>query len=102
MRSRLKYSKVFSPFTLAVSTRLYRTAMAFAPLEDSIKTKFFRPRVNGRIACSAQLLSIGMLPSVEIRRITGLWFCEVDVSFLKMKFGVNIHKITKLVMKIHE
>ena len=41
MRSRLKYSKVFSLFALTVSTRLYMTALAFAPLEDSIKTKFF-------------------------------------------------------------
>ena len=50
---RLKYPKVFSPFALAVSTRLYRTVLDFAPLEDSIKTKIFLPRVNGRIACSA-------------------------------------------------
>ena len=31
-------------FAFAVSTRLYRIALAFAPLEDSIMTK-----VNGRI-----------------------------------------------------
>lgn len=35
-----------------VSTRRYRIALAFAPLEDSIITKFFRPMVKGRIACS--------------------------------------------------
>lgn len=51
--SRLKYSKVFIMFAFAVSTRLYRIALAFAPLEDSISTKFFRPIVKGRIACSA-------------------------------------------------
>lgn len=28
-------------------------ALAFAPLEDSIITKFLRPMVKGRIACSA-------------------------------------------------
>ena len=51
--SRLKYSKIFIIFAFAVSTRLYRIALAFAPLEDSIITKFFRPMVKGRIACSA-------------------------------------------------
>lgn len=29
-----------------VSTRRYRIALAFAPLEDSIITKFFRPMVK--------------------------------------------------------
>ena len=48
-----KNSKVFIMFAFAVSTRLYRIALAFAPLEDSIITKFFRPMVKGRIACSA-------------------------------------------------
>ena len=42
MSSRLKYSKVFIMFAFAVSTRLYRIALAFAPLEDSISTKFLR------------------------------------------------------------
>lgn len=51
--SRLKYSKVFIMFAFDVSTRLYRIALAFAPLEDSIITKFFRPMVKGRIAYSA-------------------------------------------------
>lgn len=37
--SRLKYSKVFIVFAFAVSTRLYRIALAFAPLEDSISTR---------------------------------------------------------------
>lgn len=40
-------------FAFAVSTRLYRIALAFAPVEDSIITKFLRPMVKGRIACSA-------------------------------------------------
>ena len=31
----------------------HRMALAFAPLEDSISTKFFLAMVNGRIACSA-------------------------------------------------
>ncbi len=40
-------------FALVVSARLYKTALAFAPLSDSMITKFFRPIVNGQIACSA-------------------------------------------------
>lgn len=47
---RLKYSNVFNPFAFAVCTKLYRMALVFALLEDSIRTKFFRPIVNGRIA----------------------------------------------------
>jgi len=45
---RLKYSKMFIMFAFAVSTRLYRIALAFAPLEDSISTKFLQPMVKGR------------------------------------------------------
>ena len=59
--SRLKYSKVFIMFAFAVSTRLYRIALAFAPLEDSIITKFFRPMVKGRIACSAVYTDIRII-----------------------------------------
>ncbi|MFQ7687708.1 MAG: hypothetical protein ACLRJY_14815 [Anaerobutyricum soehngenii] len=49
----MKYSEVLIMFTFAVSTRLYRIALAFAPLEDSILAKFLRPIVKGRIAYSA-------------------------------------------------
>ncbi|WP_373253974.1 hypothetical protein [Blautia obeum] len=48
----MKYSKVFAMLAFVVSTRRYRIALAFALLEDSIITKFFRPMVKGRIACS--------------------------------------------------
>ena len=51
--SRLKYSKEFIMFAFAVAARLYRIALAFAPLEDSISMKFLRLMVQGRTACSA-------------------------------------------------
>lgn len=37
---------------LAVSAMLNIMALAFAPLSDSISTKFFLAMVKGRIACS--------------------------------------------------
>ena len=45
-------------FAFTVSTRLYRIALAFAPVEDSIITKFLRPMVKGRIACSLSYTDI--------------------------------------------
>ena len=38
------------------------TALAFAPLIVSMRTQFLRPTVNGLIARSAALLSIGTFP----------------------------------------
>ena len=53
VRSSSRYLYVFIWFALAVSTRLYRIALALAPFSDSIMTKFLRPIVNGLIALSA-------------------------------------------------
>ena len=39
-------------FAFAVLTRLYKIALVFVPLEDSIITKFLRPMVKGWIGCS--------------------------------------------------
>ncbi|WP_243105308.1 hypothetical protein [Blautia obeum] len=54
----MKYSKVFIMFAFAVSTRLYRMALAFAPLEDSIITKFLRPMVKGRHNLALKLCNL--------------------------------------------
>ncbi len=48
-----KYWYVLSPLAFAVSDMLNIIALAFAPLEESIRTKFLRAIVNGSIACSA-------------------------------------------------
>jgi len=45
-------------FAFAVSTRLYRMALAFAPLEDSIITKFLRPMVKGRHNLALKLCNL--------------------------------------------
>ena len=42
---------------------LYTDALACAPLVVLQNSQFFRPTTNGRIAFSASLLEIGMLPS---------------------------------------
>ena len=43
---------------LAVSAMLNIMALAFAPLSDSISTKFFLAMVKRRIACSAYYANI--------------------------------------------
>ena len=52
-----KYLNTSSLFALAVSTMLYITALALAPLGVSLKSRFFLPTVKGLIAFSAMLLN---------------------------------------------
>lgn len=62
--------------------------LAFAPLEASVITKFFRPMVKGRITCSAQLLSIKCFRNaVQV------------LTFLKQNH--NGHRIHKFLMVVH-
>ena len=80
-----KYLYVLIWFALAVSTRLYRTALAFAPLSDSIMTKFFRPRVNGRMACSAYY------PNISIIRF--MYRIFLSSSFVKVRIKSGLHSV---------
>lgn len=54
--------------------KLYMMALASAPRMESTLTQFLRPRVKGRMARSAVLLSIGTFPSVRKNRRYSSWF----------------------------
>ena len=60
-----KYLNTSSPFAFAVSTMLYISALAFAPLGVSLNNQFFQPTVNGLIAFSAALFDIAQPPSAK-------------------------------------
>ena len=49
-------------------------ALASATRMESTLTQFFRPRVKGRMARSAVLLSMGTFPSVRKNRRYSSWF----------------------------
>ena len=59
----VRYISVSSPFACAVEMMEYRIALHLAPLDVLLKSQFFLPTVNGRIAFSASYPSI---------RITGM------------------------------
>ena len=52
-----RYQYGSRPFALAVSIRLYSSALAAAPRGLPENSQFLRPITNGRIACSQELLS---------------------------------------------
>jgi hypothetical protein len=69
-----RYSLTFIEPALVVSIRLYMTALAFAPLTESILTQFLRPIVNGLMVRSAALLSSGTLPCLRNTRSDRLYY----------------------------
>ena len=97
--SGLKYSKVFIMFAFAVSTRLYRIALAFAPLENSIITKFFRPMVKGRIACSAVYLNISITQFIRRIFLSSYlyWIClSKGIISKKMRIRIYLQMIDRI------
>lgn len=65
-------------FALVVSAWLYRIALVFSLVEDTIITKFLWPIVKGWNICSAQLLSLWIFCFVRATIptcINPLWFC---------------------------
>ena len=51
-RRQFRYLYMFRLWAFAISTIVYTTALASAPLAVSLNSQFFLPRVNGRIALS--------------------------------------------------
>ena len=52
---------MFIPLAFAVSVRLKIIALAFAPFDDSMRTKFFLAIVNGLMACSLVYANIRII-----------------------------------------
>ena len=59
----VRYFSTSKPLACAVEITEYKMALHFAPLAVLLKSQFLRPTVNGLIAFSALLLSIGTSPS---------------------------------------
>lgn len=59
----VRYFSTSIPLACAVEITEYKRALHFAPLAVLLKSHFLRPTVNGLIAFSARLLSMGTSPS---------------------------------------
>lgn len=59
----VRYFSTSKPLACAVEIIEYKMALHFAPLAVLLKSQFLRPTVNGLIAFSARLLSMGTSPS---------------------------------------
>ena len=59
----VRYFSTSKPLACAVEIIEYKMALHFAPLAVLLKSQFLPPTVNGLIAFSARLLSMGTSPS---------------------------------------
>jgi len=78
LSTQTRYSYGLIPFSLAVSIRLYITALALAPRAVLANRKFLRLITNGLILRSARLLLISSLPSMKYR---ARYFCWPNTYF---------------------
>ena len=65
-------------------------ALAFAPLEDSIRTKFLRPTVKGRIVCS-EVIVHGNSSIIKKSTKIGFLIYAVSLSFSDGVVMSNLH-----------